>query len=75
MADMSQMLPFFFPATFNAFALHKTHEVWRDGYSARSPAAVHLWVLGGERFACFLVQDRLRASDVLHRDWDWSGWL
>jgi hypothetical protein len=22
----------------------------------------------------FLVQDRLRASDVLHRDWDWSGW-
>ena len=25
-------------------------------------------------FFCFLVQDRLRASDVLHRDWDWSGW-
>jgi hypothetical protein len=23
---------------------------------------------------CFLVQDRLRASDVLHRDWDWSAW-
>ena len=23
----------------------------------------------------FLVQDRLRASDVLHRDRDWSGWL
>jgi hypothetical protein len=23
----------------------------------------------------FLVQDRLRASDVLHRDWDWSRWL
>jgi hypothetical protein len=23
----------------------------------------------------FLVQDRLRASDVLHRDWDWSQWL
>ena len=23
----------------------------------------------------FLVQDRLRASDVLHRDWDWSAWL
>jgi hypothetical protein len=22
----------------------------------------------------FQVQDRLRASDVLHRDWDWSGW-
>lgn len=22
----------------------------------------------------FLVQDRLRASDVLHRNWDWSGW-
>ena len=25
-------------------------------------------------FFCFLVQDRLRASDLLHRDWDWSGW-
>lgn len=23
----------------------------------------------------FLVQDRLRASDVLHCDWDWSTWL
>lgn len=22
----------------------------------------------------FLVQDRLCASDVLHCDWDWSGW-
>ncbi len=22
----------------------------------------------------FLVQDRLRASDVLHCDWDWSRW-
>jgi hypothetical protein len=26
-------------------------------------------------FFSFLVQDRLRASDVLHRDWDWSAWL
>jgi hypothetical protein len=26
-------------------------------------------------FFLFLVQDRLRASDVLHRDWDWSRWL
>ena len=26
-------------------------------------------------FFCFLVQDRLRASDVLHRDWDWRAWL
>lgn len=23
----------------------------------------------------FLVQDRLRASDILHRDWDWRAWL
>lgn len=23
----------------------------------------------------FLVQDRLRASDVLHRNWDWRAWL
>ena len=29
----------------------------------------------GWRNSLFLVQDRLRASDVLHRDWDWSGWL
>lgn len=28
----------------------------------------------GKNF-CLLVQDRLRASDVLHRDWDWSAWL
>ena len=27
------------------------------------------------RFFLFLVQDRLRASDVLHRDRDWSAWL
>lgn len=27
------------------------------------------------RFFCSLVQDRLRACDVLHRDWDWSAWL
>jgi hypothetical protein len=26
-------------------------------------------------FFLFLVQDRLRASDVLHRDWGWSLWL
>ena len=26
-------------------------------------------------FFLFLVQDRLRASDVLHRDWDWRAWL
>lgn len=29
----------------------------------------------GWRDSHFLVQDRLRASDVLHRDWDWSAWL
>lgn len=29
----------------------------------------------GWRDLHFLVQDRLRASDVLHRDWDWSAWL
>lgn len=27
------------------------------------------------KFFCFLVQDRLRASDVLHCNWDWSAWL
>lgn len=29
----------------------------------------------GWKVSRFLVQDRLRASDVLHRDWDWSAWL
>lgn len=29
----------------------------------------------GWKDSVFLVQDRLRASDVLHRDWDWSAWL
>jgi hypothetical protein len=29
----------------------------------------------GWRDSRFLVQDRLRASDVLHSDWDWSAWL
>jgi hypothetical protein len=28
----------------------------------------------GWRDSRFLVQDRLRASDVLHRDGDWSAW-
>jgi hypothetical protein len=28
-----------------------------------------------DTFFWFLVQDRLRASDVLHRDWDWGAWL
>jgi hypothetical protein len=31
--------------------------------------------LRGWRDSRFLVQDRLRASDVLHRDWDWRAWL
>ena len=29
----------------------------------------------GWRDSRFLVQDRLRASDVLHREWDWGAWL
>lgn len=29
----------------------------------------------GWKNSLFLVQDRLRASDVLHRDWDWCAWL
>lgn len=29
----------------------------------------------GWKVSHFLVQDRLRASDVLHRDWDWHAWL
>lgn len=29
----------------------------------------------GWKVSHFLVQDRLRASDVLHRDRDWTAWL
>ena len=29
----------------------------------------------GWKDSLFLVQDRHRASDVLHRDWDWTAWL
>jgi hypothetical protein len=29
----------------------------------------------GWRDLRFLVQDRLRASDVLHCNWDWDAWL
>lgn len=31
-----------------------------------------MWWVRGEKFELVLVQDRLRASDVLHRNWDWS---
>jgi hypothetical protein len=45
-----------------AVASHEHKEYWFE------PTA-------GGTFFRFLVQDRLRASDVLHRDWDWSAWL
>jgi hypothetical protein len=48
-----------------------------DCFAAASPEHREYWfepTLRGRLF-CFLVQDRLRASDVLHRDWDWSAWL
>jgi len=45
-----------------AMASHEHKEYWFEP-TPRGP------------FFCFLVQDRLRASDVLHRDGDWSAWL
>ena len=41
-----------------------------------SPECKEYWFEPTPRgtFYLFLVQDRLRASDVLHRDWGWSGW-
>lgn len=48
-----------------------------DRFAVASPEHIEYWFEPTLRstFFCFLVQDRLRASDVLHRDWDWSAWL
>jgi hypothetical protein len=48
-----------------------------DRFAVASPEHKECWFepTPRGRFFCFLVQDRLRASDVLHRDWDWSAWL
>jgi hypothetical protein len=48
-----------------------------EGFGVAKPEHKEYWfepTLRGT-FFCFLVQDRLRASDVLHRDWDWSAWF
>ena len=47
-----------------------------DRFALASPEHNECWFEPTTRgtFFRFLVQDRLRASDVLHRDWDWSGW-
>jgi hypothetical protein len=47
-----------------------------DRFAEASPEHKEYWFEPTPRgtFFCFLVQDGLRASDVLHRDWDWSGW-
>lgn len=48
-----------------------------ERFGVASPEYKECWFEPTPRgtFFCFLVQDRLRASDVLHRDWDWSAWL
>jgi hypothetical protein len=45
-------------------------------FAVASPEHKEYWFEPTPRgtFFLFLVQDRLRASDVLHRDWDCSGW-
>ncbi len=47
-----------------------------ERFAVASPEHAEYWFEPTPKgtFFCFLVQDRLRASDVLHRDWDWSGW-
>ena len=47
-----------------------------ERFAVASPEHKECWFEPTPRgtFFCFLVQDRLRASDVLHRDWDWSAW-
>jgi hypothetical protein len=48
-----------------------------DRFAVASPEHKEYWFEPTPRgmFFYFLVQDRLRASDVLHRNWDWSAWL
>ena len=48
-----------------------------DCFAVASPEHKERWFEPTPRgtFFRFLVQDRLRASDVLHRDWEWSRWL
>lgn len=48
-----------------------------DRFAVASPEDKEYWFEPTPRGTvfCFLVQDRLCASDVLHRDWDWSAWL
>ena len=48
-----------------------------ERFAVASPEHNKCWFEPTPRgtFFCSLVQDRLRASDVLHRDWDWSAWL
>ena len=45
-----------------------------ERFAVASPEHKEYWFEPTPR-GTFLVQDRLRASDVLHRDWDWSRWL
>ncbi len=48
-----------------------------DRFAVASPEDKDCWFepTARDAFFHFLVQDRLRASDVLHRYWDWSRWL
>jgi hypothetical protein len=48
-----------------------------DRFAVTSPEYRECWFEPTPRgkFFSFLVQDRLRASDVLHRDRDWNAWL
>ena len=48
-----------------------------DRFTAASIECRECWFepTSRDEFFCCLVQDRLRASDVLHRNWDWSAWL
>ncbi len=77
-----------FAADGSAFAIATPSKRRREQNSAERAAPVKRFAVGSPEhkeywfeptprdvFFCFLVQDRLRASDVLHRDWDWRAWL
>ncbi len=51
----------------------RSHRQQRPSLECRARWFEPTW--RGRKVSRFLAQDRLRASDVLHRDWDWSAWL
>jgi hypothetical protein len=64
-----------FPEEFSASIVGRVGSHLQHLPSLECPARWFEPTWRGWKDSRFLVQDRLRASDVLHRDWDWSAWL